>query len=240
MKFFNFFSLLAVVVSSFDRTITYTARVTGEVATQLTSIVVGVDLHEVVNSTDSPSSVYQLPTVLLTAIASRTTTVINELTSAGVTDMSTENIELTPLYDKNGTVLVGYQARNLIHFVIETDRSRDTLERIMGPEKANYIADINFQADPLDIQRAQTMVTVNATRNALATIDYMMKIIGEKRREVTEVVVDTLNQANPVPVPKRFYGDGMMMAMGSNANIVAPVLGGKNSVFAQVTVSARY
>jgi hypothetical protein len=240
MKFLNFFSLLAVVVSSFDRTITYTARVTGEVATQLTSIVVGVDLHEVVNSTDSPSSVYQLPTVLLTAIASRTTTVINELTSAGVTDMSTENIELTPLYDKNGTVLVGYQARNLIHFVIETDRSRDTLERIMGPEKANYIADINFQADPLDIQRAQTMVTVNATRNALATIDYMMEIIGEKRREVTEVVVDTLNQANPVPVPKRFYGDGMMMAMGSNANIVAPVLGGKNSVFAQVTVSARY
>ena len=48
----------------------------------------------------------------------------------------------------------------------------------MGPDKANLIEQLAFQANSSALKVAKERVTLNATRAALATIDSMLEILG--------------------------------------------------------------
>jgi uncharacterized protein YggE len=167
-------------------------------------------------------------------VARRSAAVMDFLRTQPVTELQTQGVNLSPVYDysQNQQRIVGYSASNIVRFRVETPKAGALLDQ--GVKRgASRIDSIQFIATDEALEKAKQTALIKATTNAQNQADTVLNALGFTRRDVINIEIDNatpMPQPNPVP----------MLTSSMKAAATTPVEGGNQDVQAVVTIHVSY
>jgi len=214
----------AVAEESSARTLTVTGEGTQSIETTLTDVQLGVEVEG-----ETASQVQE-------EAAQRSSAVVELLRSRNVENLKTTGIRLQPQYDYNDGKrrLRGYQALNLVSFRIPTETIGNLLDEAVKAG-ATRIDSVEFTATDRAIAQAQNQALQAATMDAKAQADAVLGALNLRSESVINIQI---NSANP-PVKPQAESFRTQADAASNAPS-SPVVGGKQTIKARVTLEIRY
>ncbi len=203
-------------------TLTVTGNGSENIATTLTQVKLGVEIQG-----KTAMEVQQ-------EIAKRTSALVNLLLSKDVQELQTAGVSLEPNYDytNNQRNLVGYIGTNTVSFRLQTEQVGTLLDETVQAG-ASRIDEVSFIASPEAIAEAQKEALRKATIDAQAMAEAVLKTLNLASKEIVGIQV---NQASvPPPNPLR-----VQQLSKADAEVNTPIIGGKQTVEASVTLQISY
>lgn len=166
--------------------------------------------------------------------ASRSTEVVEWLRSQNVEKLATTGISLNPRYDRvrDRSVIVGYEATNTVTFRLPTEAAGEVMDEAVG-RGATTINGVSFVADDAAIAAARSRALESATQDARAQANTVLSALGLSPEEVVNVTIGAVSAPPPNANLQRF-------ALESVSSQSSPVIGGEQTISAQVTLRIRY
>ena len=202
-------------------TLTVTGRGVEKIATTLTEVTLGVEVEG-----KTAAEVQQ-------QLAKQTSAVVDLLRSKNVEQLQTTGIQLQPNYNysNNQRNLIGYIGINKVSFRLKTEEVGALLDEAVTAG-ASRIDEINFTATPEAITEAQKKALRQATIDAQAMADVVLKTLNLTSKEIVGVRVNQANVPPPMPVPAAKFSQA--------AEATTPIIGGEQTVSASVTLQIGY
>ncbi len=221
LSFAPVFTSIAIAQDNVMRTLTVTGQGEDSIPTTQTQVSLGVD----VQGTDA-AAVQQ-------EVARRTTAVVELLRSRQVEKLETTGIQLSPRYNyENGrTDVIGYSGSNTVSFRIATESVGSLLDDAVNAG-ANQIRGVSFVADDAAIEAARQRALRSAVDDAQTQAGTVLGSLNLSSQEVVSIQIN--GAAPPVPMPQA------ALSNRAESDSVTPVIGGEQTVQAQVTLQIRY
>lgn len=203
------------------RTLTVTGLGEESVATTKTQVELGVEAQ----GTDAAAVQREM--------AQRTAAVVELLRSRQVEKLETTGIQLSPRYDyENGrSELIGYSATNTVSFRMPTESVGSLLDDAVNAG-ANQIRGISFVADDDSLEAARQRALRQAVEDAQAQAAAVLGSLNLTSQEIVSIQINGAAPPMPMPVARAEYNLA--------ADAATPVVGGEQTVRAQVTLQIRY
>jgi uncharacterized protein len=203
------------------RTITVTGQGTENIPTTITQVQLGVEAQG-----DTAAEVQQ-------EVARRSAAVVDLLRSRNVRRLQTTGISLSPVYNyqNNEQRIIGYSARNMVSFELDTERAGTLLDDAVKAG-ASRIDNVSFVASDEAIATARQKALREATEDAQTQAQAVLGALGLTSREVVNIQVS----GAPVPYPMPVYRAAAM----EQAAPSTPVVGGEQQIQASVTLQIGY
>jgi uncharacterized protein YggE len=213
----------AIAQEAIMRTLTVTGQGEESVPTTKTQIDLGVD----VQGTDAAS--------VQREVAQRTAAVVELLRSRQVEKLETTGIQLSARYNyENGrSDVIGYSGSNTVSFRIPTENAGTLLDDAVNAG-ANQIRGISFVADDAALEAARQQALRQAVENAQAQAGTVLGALSLRSQEIISIQINGAAPPMPVPMPR------LAEYAGAQADAATPVVGGEQTVQAQVTLQIRY
>lgn len=223
LSFAPVFTPTAIAQENMMRTLTVTGQGQESIPTTQTQVNLGVD----VQGTDAAA--------VQREVAQRTAAVVELLRSRQVEKLETTGIQLSPRYNyENGrSDVVGYSGSNTVSFRIATENVGSLLDDAVRAG-ANQIRGISFVADDAALEAARQRALRNAVNDAQAQAGTVLGSLNLSSQEVVSIQINGAAPPTPVPMPRAAQFNR------AEADIVTPVVGGEQTVEAQVTLQIRY
>jgi uncharacterized protein YggE len=223
LGFVSVFTPTAIAQEAAMRTLTVTGQGEESVQTTKTQFELGVD----VQGTDAAA--------VQREVARRTAAVVELLQSRGVEKLETTGIQLSPRYNyENGRQdVIGYTGSNTVSFRMPTESVGSLIDDAVNAG-ANQIRGISFVAEDAALEAARQQALREAVEDAQSQAGVVLGSLSLRSQEIVSIQIN--GAAPPVPVPmlrRAEYG-----AMQADAS--TPVVGGEQTVQAQVTLQIRY
>ncbi|MBE9160292.1 SIMPL domain-containing protein [Nodosilinea sp. LEGE 06152] len=223
LGFVPVFTPTAIAQEAAMRTLTVTGQGEESVQTTKTRVELGVD----VQGTDAAA--------VQREVAQRTSAVVELLRSRSVEKLETTGIQLSPRYNyENGRQdVIGYTGSNTVSFRMPTESVGSLIDDAVNAG-ANQIRGVSFVADEAALEAARQQALREAVEDAQTQAGVVLGSLSLRSQEIVGVQIN--GAAPPVPVPmmrRAEYG-----AMQNDAS--TPVVGGEQTVQAQVTLQIRY
>ncbi|HZG40114.1 MAG TPA: SIMPL domain-containing protein [Nodosilinea sp.] len=223
LGFVSVFTPTAIAQEAAMRTLTVTGQGEESVQTTKTQVELGVD----VQGTDAAA--------VQREVARRTAAVVELLRSRGVEKLETTGIQLSPRYNyENGRQdVIGYTGSNTVSFRMPTESVGSLIDDAVNAG-ANQIRGISFVAEDAALEAARQQALREAVEDAQSQAGVVLGSLSLRSQEIVSIQIN--GAAPPVPVPmlrRAEYG-----AMQADAS--TPVVGGEQTVQAQVTLQIRY
>jgi hypothetical protein len=211
----------AIAQEQLTNTLTVSGQGTESVQTTITQVRLGVEAEG-----DTAEAVQA-------EVARRSNAVLELLRSRNVSQLQTTGISLSPRYDYSGDTrrLVGYQGSNMVSFEVPTEAAGDLLDEAVQAG-ASRIDGVSFIASDEAIAAARDVALQEATQDALAQADAVLRSLGLTRQGIVNIQIG--GAAPPRPVNLR-----TTEALSADA-APTPVVGGEQDVQASVTLQIRY
>ncbi|WOD40256.1 SIMPL domain-containing protein [Nodosilinea sp. E11] len=205
------------------RTLMVTGQGEESVPTTKTQVDLGVD----VQGTDAAA--------VQREVAQRTAAVVELLRSRQVEKLETTGIQLSPRYNyENGrSEVIGYSGSNTVQFRMPTERVGTLLDDAVNAG-ANQIRGISFVADDAALEAARQAALRNAVDDAQAQANTVLNSLNLRPEEVVSIQINGAASPPPVPMPR------VAEYSRAQADVATPVVGGEQTVQAQVTLQIRY
>ncbi len=205
------------------RTLTVTGQGRESVATTKTQVDLGVDVQGV-----DAAAVQR-------EVAQRTAAVVELLRSRQVEKLETTGVQLSPRYnyDNGRTEVVGYSGSNTVSFRMPTESVGSLLDDAVGAG-ANQIRGISFVADDAALETARQQALRKAVEDAQAQATTVLGALSLGAQEIVSIQINGAAPPQPVPMLRSAEYAGMQ------ADASTPVIGGEQTVQAQVTLQIRY
>jgi uncharacterized protein len=195
---------------------------TERVPTSLAAVQLGVEAQG-----ETPLEVQQ-------EVARRSSSIVDYLKSQSVSQLQTQSLSLSPLYDYSGNEpkITGYAASNIVSFRAETPRAGSLLDEAVK-RGASRIDSMQFVATDEAITEARQAALVEATEDAQRQADAVLNALGLNRQSVLGIQINNAPSFPPTP--------NIMYAMESaKTSVTTPVVGGEQQVEAIVTIHFSY
>jgi uncharacterized protein len=201
-------------------TLTVTGQGIEQVPTTITQVQLGVEIKG-----ETAEQVQQ-------QVAQKSSAVIEFLRSRQVEELQTTGVSLQPIYDykNDDNKLIGYIGTNTVSFRLQTDNMGNLLDEAVRAG-ATKIDSLSFTAEENAIAEAQKQALRKATENAKQQADAVLETLNLRSQEIVGIQVNHAN--SPIPQP-------MAMEMMKAADSSTPVVGGKQTVEASVTLQISY
>ena len=224
LSFAPIFTPMASAQEAAMRILTVTGQGEESVPTTKTQVDLGVD----VQGTDA-AAVQQ-------EVAQRTAAVVELLRSRQVEKLETTGIQLSPTYNyENGQAeVVGYSGSNTVSFRMPTESVGSLLDEAVKTG-ANQIRGISFIADDTALEAARQTALREAVEDAQGQASTVLGSLNLGSQDIVGIQINGAAPPMPVPMPR-------LAAEYSRAqsDAVTPVVGGEQTVQAQVTLQIRY
>lgn len=206
------------------RTLTVTGQGEESVPTTKTQVDLGVD----VQGTDAAA--------VQREVAQRTAAVVDLLRSRQVEKLETTGIQLSPRYNyENGrSEVIGYTGSNTVSFRMLTESAGSLIDDAVNAG-ANQIRGVSFVADDDTLEAARQQALRAAVEDAQAQAGTVLGSLNLRSQEVIGIQINGAAPPRPVPMP-RLAGN----YAAAEADATTPVMGGEQTVQAQVTLQIRY
>lgn len=203
------------------RTITVTGQGIENIPTTITQVQLGVEAQG-----DTAAEVQQ-------EVARRSAAVVELLRSRNVQRLQTTGISLSPVYNytNNEQRIIGYSARNMVSFELDTERAGTLLDDAVKAG-ASRIDNVSFVASDEAIASARQQALREATEDAQTQAQAVLSTLGLTSREVVNIQVS----GGPIPSPMPYFRAAAM----DQAEASTPVVGGEQQVQASVTLQIGY
>ena len=213
----------AIAQEAVMRTLTVTGQGQESVPTTKTQVNLGVD----VQGTD--------PAAVQREVAQRTTAVVELLRSRQVEKLETTGIQLSPRYNyENGrSEVIGYSGSNTVSFRMPTESVGTLLDDAVNAG-ANQIRGISFVADDDALEAARQRALAKAVDDAQSQANAVLGSLNLRSQEIVSIQINGASPPTPVPMPRARAEYAMA------ADAATPVVGGEQTVQAQVTLQIRY
>ncbi|MEP0909149.1 SIMPL domain-containing protein [Leptolyngbya subtilissima ST-M1] len=223
LGFVPVFTPTAIAQEAAMRTLTVTGQGEESVPTTKTQVDLGVD----VQGTDAEA--------VQREVAQRTTAVVELLRSRGVEKLETTGIQLSPRYNyENGrNDVIGYTGSNTVSFRVPTESAGSLLDDAVNAG-ANQIRSVSFVAEDAALEAARQQALRDAVADAQSQAGVVLGSLNLRSQEIVSVQIN--GAAPPVPVPMMRQAE----YAGMSADASTPVVGGEQTVQAQVTLQIRY
>lgn len=223
LSFAPVFTPVAMAQEAAMRTLTVTGQGEETVPTTKTQVSLGVD----VQGTDAA--------VVQREVAQRTTTVVELLRSRSVEKLETTGIQLSPRYNyENGrSEVIGYSGSNTVSFRMPTESVGSLIDDAVNAG-ANQILGVSFVADDDALETARQQALRAAVDDAQAQAGVVLGSLNLRSQEVVSIQVNGAAPPAPIPTPR------LAEYASNQADASTPVIGGEQTVQAQVTLQIRY
>lgn len=215
-------TIAQVPVAQQERTLSVTGQGLQEIETTLSQVRLGVRVEARTAEAAQQEA------------AERQTAVVEYLRSQNVEDLATTGISLNPRYDyrEDRRVLQGYEATNTISFRTATEAAGEIMDAAVEAG-ATEINGVSFVADDAAIAVARQQALETAVADAQQQADTVLSALGLSRQEIVNITIGSMSAPPPSPVLAR--------AVSADAeSSTTPVIGGTQTVNAQVTLVIRY
>jgi hypothetical protein len=210
----------ALADTPLTRTITVTGQGNESIPTTITQVQLGVEAQG-----DTAAEVQQ-------EVARRSSAVVDLLRSRNVRRLQTTGISLSPVYNyaNNEQRIIGYSARNMVSFELDTERAGTLLDDAVKAG-ATRIDGVSFVAADEAIATARQQALREATEDAQTQAQAVLSALGLTRRDVINIQVNSASTPPPMPY---FRAAAMEQAAST------PVVGGEQEIQASVTLQIGY
>jgi uncharacterized protein YggE len=204
------------------RTLTVTGNGTTTVPTTRAQVEVGVEVQG------------KTAAEVQTAVARRSTAVVELLRSRNVQNLETVGIYLSPQYnyDSGQAQLVGYIGSNTVRFRAPSNEVGPLLDAAITAG-ATQILGIEFLAEDAAIATARQDALRKAVEDAQRQANTVLSTLNLGAQEIVNIQIDGAIAPFPVPLPAQARLDVAEAAY-------SPVIGGESTVRASVTLQIRY
>ena len=211
-----------IVQTEPERTLSVTGRGLETIPTTLTQVSLGVLVEE-----KTAAEAQQ-------AAAKQSEAVVDWLRSQNVEKLTTQGISLSPRYDdvRGRRTIVGYQATNTVSFRLPTEAAGSVIDEAVRVG-ATTINRVSFVADDSAISAARARALESATEDARAQATTVLSTLGLSLEEVVNITIGSVSAPPPSPVQARSFAE-------TSASATTPVIGGEQTISAQVTLRIRY
>ncbi|WP_040695642.1 SIMPL domain-containing protein [Nodosilinea nodulosa] len=222
LSFAPAFTPIAMAQEAAIRTLTVTGQGEESVPTTKTQVELGVD----VQGTDAAA--------VQREVAQRTSAVVELLRSRQVEKLETTGIQLSPRYnyDNGRSDVIGYSGSNTVSFRMPTESVGSLIDDAVNAG-ANQIRGVSFVADDDALETARQRALRAAVEDAQAQAGAVLGSLNLRSQEIIGIQIN--GAAPPMPVPMLRRAE---YAAGADAS--TPVVGGDQTVQAQVTLQIRY
>ncbi|HHP7229279.1 MAG TPA: SIMPL domain-containing protein [Xenococcaceae cyanobacterium] len=204
------------------RTLTVTGEGVERIPTTLTQVQLGVEIQR-----KTAAEVQQ-------EVARRTSAIVDFLRSRDVEQLQTDGIRLQPNYQYNNNErrLVGYIGTNTVSFRLETEQVGELLDEAVRAG-ATRIDGVSFTATEEAIANAQKEALRRATIDAQQQAGAVLAALDFTAQEVVSIQVGGAN----IPQPRMIT---TLESARADSAESTPVIGGKQTVRASVTLQISY
>ncbi|MBD2234308.1 SIMPL domain-containing protein [Phormidium tenue FACHB-1052] len=223
LGFVPVFTPTAIAQEAAMRTLTVTGQGEESVPTTKTQVDLGVD----VQGTDAEA--------VQREVAQRTAAVVELLRSRGVEKLETTGIQLSPRYnyEDGRTDVIGYSGSNTVSFRVPTESAGSLLDDAVNAG-ANQIRSVSFVAEDAALEAARQQALREAVEDAQSQAGVVLGSLNLRSQEIVSIQINGAAPPMPVPMLRRAEYGGMQ------ADASTPVVGGDQTVQAQVTLQIRY
>ena len=206
------------------RTLTVTGQGSETIPTTLTQVQLGVEVEG-----PTAEEVQQ-------EVARRSAAVVDLLRSRRVEKLQTTGIRLSPNYRYDNRIrrLVGYSATNIVSFRISTEQAGNILDQAIQAG-ASRIDNVSFVAEDDAISAAQQDALRDATQDAQQQANTVLYALGLTPEEIVNIQINSASTPPPRPISV-----GRTDALAAEFDATTPVVGGEQTVRAQVTLQISY
>jgi uncharacterized protein len=200
--------------------LTVTGQGTQQIATTITEVQLGVEIKG-----KTAEQVQQ-------EVANQSSAVVEFLRSRQVDKLQTTGVSLQPNYDysNNQNKLTGYIGTNTVSFRLPTEKMGNLLDEAVQAG-ATRIDSLSFTAEETALAEAQKQALRKATENAKQQADAVLDSLDLSSKDIVGIQVNGAN--SPLPQP-------MLMESMKAADNITPVVGGEQTVQANVTLQISY
>jgi uncharacterized protein len=205
------------------RTITVTGQGSEAIATTLTQVELGVEVQG------------RTAEAVQREVAQRATAVVELLQSRQVQKLQTTGLRLNPQYNyENGQAeAVGYIGANTVSFQVPNDQVGSLLDDAIAAG-ATQITNVFFAAEEAAIASARQVALREATADAQQQANAVLSSLNLGPQEIVSIQINGAAPPMPIPLPAR------AQLAGAEADFSTPVVGGEQTVEANVTLQIRY
>nr|WP_228040508.1 SIMPL domain-containing protein [Nodosilinea sp. LEGE 07088] len=223
LSFAPVFTPQATAQETLMRTLTVTGQGEESVPTTKTQVNLGVD----VQGSDA--------TAVQREVAQRTAAVVELLRSRSVEKLETTGIQLSPRYNyENGrSEVIGYSGSNTVSFRMPTESVGSLLDDAVNAG-ANQIRGISFVAADSALESARQQALREAVADAQTQASAVLDSLNLTVQEVIGIQIN--GAAPPQPIPLQRAAE----YAAASDDATTPVIGGEQTVRAQVTLQIRY
>lgn len=201
-------------------TLTVTGQGTQQVSTTITRVQLGVEIKG-----QTAEQVQQ-------ELAKKSSDIVKLLRSRQVRELQTTGISLQPNYDysNNESKLTGYIGTNIVSFRLQTEKMGSLLDEVVQAG-ATRIDNLSFIAEDTAISEAQKQALRKATEDAKQQADAVLDSLDLSSKDIVSIQVNGANSPEPQPI---------LMESMKAADISTPVVGGEQTIRANVTLQIGY
>lgn len=214
----------ATIHSEMARVLTVRGTAKVEIPTSITVITLGVELEGKTAAETQEK------------MAAASSQVVAYLQGQNVDKLQTTGIRLQPQYRYADNVrrLVGYEGNNTVSFEVPTEQAGTIMDQAVQ-QGATRINNIFFKASEAETEAAQQEALQQATLDAQRQAQAVLSTLNLSSREIIKIEIDGAT-VTPPPVMQM----DVMRAMPASAEASTPVVGGDETVRANVTLMIRY
>ncbi|MEN9216503.1 MAG: SIMPL domain-containing protein [Gloeomargarita sp. HHBFW_bins_162] len=159
-------------------------------------------------------------------IAQRLDRIIRTLRQKSPEKLTTTGVQLTPLYGERQQ-LQGFWGRNTVQFRLPIAQTGAVLDELVS-QGANQITRLTFVASESALEQGRTQALQAAVKDAQQQAQTVLQALQLTPKEVVGVTIVHIHS----PMPRN-------LAL-AEARAVTPIVGGEQTVQAQVTLEIRY
>ncbi|MGD1858517.1 MAG: SIMPL domain-containing protein [Leptolyngbyaceae cyanobacterium] len=168
------------------------------------------------------------------AAARRSTAVVELLRDRAVDRLQTTGIRLNPQYRSfnDQRTLTGYVATNTVSFEVPIETTGALLDDVVAAG-ATRIQGVSFRASDAAIAAARDVALSNAVSDAQRQAQAVLGALNFTSQEIVGIQVN--GAVPPIPLP-----ESRVAQLAAAEAISTPVVGGEQTVMANVTLQIRY
>jgi uncharacterized protein len=200
--------------------LTVTGQGTQQIPTTITEVQLGVEIKG-----ETAERVQQ-------EVANKSSAVVEFLRSRQVEKLQTTGVSLQPNYDysNNQNKLIGYIGTNTVSFRLPTAKMGNLLDEAVQAG-ATRIDNLSFTAEETAISEAQKQALRKATEDAKQQANAVLESLDFSLKDIVGIQINGANSPKPQP---------MMMESMKAADSTTPVVGGEQTIRANITLQISY
>jgi uncharacterized protein len=200
--------------------LTVTGQGTQQIPTTITKVQLGVEIKG-----ETAEQAQQ-------EVANKSSAVVAFLRSRQVDKLQTTGVSLQPNYDysNNQDRLIGYIGTNTVSFQVPIEKMGNLLDEAVKAG-ATRIDNLSFTAEETAISEAQKQALRKATEDAKQQANAVLESLNFSLKDIVGIQVNGANSPKPQP---------MMMEAMKASDSSTPVVGGEQTVRANVTLQISY